>query len=100
LDAMGAAHGGDVTVVADARRREVYWATYAGGRRTAGPGVASPADVPIAGTVVGRAAVMYPEAFADAAHVDPEPEWLARVVARQRAEGQTEFPTEPLYLRR
>src|SRR5690606_32864393 len=47
LDALGAEardHGDEVTVVTDARRREVYWATYVAGRRTAGPAVAAPAE--------------------------------------------------------
>ncbi len=32
LDALGAAHGAEATVIADARRREVYWARYESGR--------------------------------------------------------------------
>lgn len=48
LDALGHAAAGladRVLVATDARRREVYWATYAGGRRLTGPGVAAPAAV-------------------------------------------------------
>jgi tRNA threonylcarbamoyladenosine biosynthesis protein TsaB len=106
LDALGAQHGGEVTVVADARRKEVYWASYAGGVRTDGPHVSAPGDVVVRGdvalrgAVVGRGALIYPEVFPGAAGGDPDPAWLARVVATQRAQGHTAFGTEPLYLRR
>lgn len=46
LDALGRAAGpGRVLVATDARRREVYFATYVDGRREFGPEVARPADV-------------------------------------------------------
>ncbi|OBH07559.1 tRNA N6-adenosine(37)-N6-threonylcarbamoyltransferase complex dimerization subunit TsaB [Mycobacterium sp. E2699] len=45
LDAIGVRTSGDVLVVTDARRREVYWARYRDGFRMAGPGVGAPADV-------------------------------------------------------
>jgi tRNA threonylcarbamoyl adenosine modification protein YeaZ len=46
LDALGRAAGpGRVLIATDARRREVYFATYADGARVAGPEVARPADV-------------------------------------------------------
>ncbi|MDI6098500.1 tRNA (adenosine(37)-N6)-threonylcarbamoyltransferase complex dimerization subunit type 1 TsaB [Actinoplanes sp. NEAU-A12] len=46
LDALGRAAGpGRVLIATDARRREVYFATYADGVRVAGPEVAKPADV-------------------------------------------------------
>ncbi|MCV7444728.1 tRNA (adenosine(37)-N6)-threonylcarbamoyltransferase complex dimerization subunit type 1 TsaB [Mycobacterium paraense] len=45
LDAIGVRTSGDVLVVTDARRREVYWARYRDGFRMAGPGVDAPADV-------------------------------------------------------
>lgn len=45
LDAIGVLTAGDVLVVTDARRREVYWARYRDGVRTAGPDVSAPADV-------------------------------------------------------
>ncbi len=90
LDALGAAHGGSVTVVADARRREVYWATYDAGERVAGPGVCRPGDVPVRGAIVGRGAALYPEAFPGAPAEgprDPDPAWLARLAARRLAAG-------------
>ena len=47
LDAIGMLTQGDVLVVTDARRREVYWARYRDGVRIDGPDVAAPADVPV-----------------------------------------------------
>jgi tRNA threonylcarbamoyl adenosine modification protein YeaZ len=46
LDAIGVYTTGEVLVVTDARRREVYWARYRNGVRVDGPAVGSPADVP------------------------------------------------------
>ena len=47
LDAIGSNRtAGDVLVVTDARRREVYWARYRDGLRIEGPAVDAPADVP------------------------------------------------------
>jgi tRNA threonylcarbamoyl adenosine modification protein YeaZ len=46
LDALGLAAGpGRVLVATDARRREVYWATYENGKRTRDPDVSRPPDV-------------------------------------------------------
>lgn len=104
LDALGAAHGGAVTVVADARRREVYWARYEEGERVEGPAVSFPGDVPAAsGAIVGRGAALYPEVFGDPPSESawhPDPAWLVRVVARRSAGGASDFGVEPLYLRR
>ncbi len=104
LDALGAAHGGAVTVVADARRREVYWARYEEGERVEGPAVSFPGDVPtVPGAIVGRGAALYPEAFGSPPPESlwhPDPAWLARVAARRGAGGTGEFGVEPLYLRR
>ncbi|WP_062131602.1 tRNA (adenosine(37)-N6)-threonylcarbamoyltransferase complex dimerization subunit type 1 TsaB [Demequina aestuarii] len=99
LDALGAAHG-DVTVVADARRKEVYWARYRDGRRMEGPEVGTPESVAAPGAVVGRGALLYPEAFPGAVGGDPDPAWLARVARERLASGETELPLEPMYLRR
>lgn len=99
LDAIGAAHGGRVTVVADARRKELYWAAYRDGVRVDGPAVAAPVDVPVAGEVVGRGAILHPDVFPGAVEGDPDPAWLVRVADRLRAAGE-DMPTEPLYLRR
>jgi tRNA threonylcarbamoyladenosine biosynthesis protein TsaB len=98
LDALGAEYG-TCTVVTDARRKEVYWATYVDGFRTAGPEVAVPDDVRVSGRVVGRGAALYPEVFANPTAADPNPAYLVRVAEAARASG-LELPTEPLYLRR
>ena len=42
LDAIGIVAGGNLLVVTDARRREVYWARYRDGVRVEGPAVAAP----------------------------------------------------------
>ncbi|WP_233213397.1 tRNA (adenosine(37)-N6)-threonylcarbamoyltransferase complex dimerization subunit type 1 TsaB [Mycobacterium hubeiense] len=98
LDAIGVDTAGDVLVVTDARRREVYWARYRDGDRIAGPAVDKPADVPTdAQAVAGspehtvlfelpRQPAMYPTAAG-----------LVRVVADWSAEPA---PLIPLYLRR
>jgi tRNA threonylcarbamoyladenosine biosynthesis protein TsaB len=107
LDGLGAEHGGRATVVTDARRREVYWATYDGGERVSGPFVSSPGAVIVHGEVVGRGVTAYPEVFgvgeegdAKTRLVDPDPAWLAHVADRSLARGETDLPTVPLYLRR
>lgn len=46
LDAIAVGTTGDVLVVTDARRREVYWARYRDGVRVDGPAVSAAADVP------------------------------------------------------
>jgi tRNA threonylcarbamoyl adenosine modification protein YeaZ len=45
LDAIGGQTRGEVLVVTDARRREIYWARYRDGVRIEGPAVSAPADV-------------------------------------------------------
>src|SRR5256885_5692579 len=51
LDAIGT---GARTVVTDARRKEIYWATYAGdGAREDGPGVVRPEELRAPGPFVG-----------------------------------------------
>jgi tRNA threonylcarbamoyl adenosine modification protein YeaZ len=44
LDAI-AVEQDEYTVAVDARRKEIYWATYKGGKRIAGPSVSKPAEV-------------------------------------------------------
>src|SRR5271168_1263966 len=72
LDAIGVRTSGDVLVVTDARRRELYWARYRDGVRTRGPEVDAPADVPWNGAnaVAGSAdhAAMFPLPRLDAEH--------------------------------
>jgi tRNA threonylcarbamoyl adenosine modification protein YeaZ len=47
LDAIAVDTTGEVLVVTDARRREVYWARYRDGIRIDGPAVNAPTDVPV-----------------------------------------------------
>lgn len=99
LDGIGVQTDGDVLVVTDARRREVYWARYRDGVRTGGPFVGPPADVPYEGAaaVAGSAAhaEMFPLPRLDAAH--PTALGLVRAVADWDASPK---PLVPLYLRR
>ncbi len=100
--AAEAVAGGQVAtefvVATDARRKEVYVATYdAAGRRLDGPHVARPAAVTTALPVVGEGAVLYPGDFADGRPpTRPSAGWLARLVVS----GVGLLPPEPLYLRR
>ena len=89
----------DFVVATDARRKEVYLATYdAGGARLDGPSVLKPADAATSAPVVGEGASLYPDAFQTAAGpTRPSAGWLARVIAEERAEL---LDPEPLYLRR
>ena len=85
-------------VATDARRKEVYVASYAGGRCVSGPEVAKPLDVATDLPVVGRGAVLYPEAFPNAVPPEhPSAAVLCDVVVGSRFEILE--PT-PLYLRR
>jgi tRNA threonylcarbamoyl adenosine modification protein YeaZ len=89
----------DFVVATDARRREVYLASYdVDGRRLDGPVVDKPATLATEAAVVGEGAVLYPEAFPHpAGPTRPRATWLARAVAEERAELSD---PEPLYLRR
>jgi tRNA threonylcarbamoyladenosine biosynthesis protein TsaB len=86
-------------VATDARRKEVYWATYdAEGARLTGPEVLKPATVATAGPVVGWGAVLYSGSFPGGRGPEhPSAAVLARVVAEERAELHD---PEPMYLRR
>jgi tRNA threonylcarbamoyladenosine biosynthesis protein TsaB len=87
------------TVATDARRKEVYLATYDDqGRRVDGPDVVRPADAATEGPVAGEGAVLYPDAFPYARPPAlPSAGWLARAVAEELAELHD---PEPMYLRR
>ena len=86
-------------VATDARRKEVYLASYSStGERLDGPSVVKPADAASSLPVVGEGAVLYPSSFPTAVGpTRPSAGWLARVVADERAEL---LDPEPLYLRR
>jgi tRNA threonylcarbamoyladenosine biosynthesis protein TsaB len=86
-------------VATDARRREVYWASYDGqGVRLDGPHVSLPSDVATNRPVVGAGALLYPDSFPGAVGPEhPDARVLAEVVVAERAEL---LDPEPLYLRR
>jgi tRNA threonylcarbamoyladenosine biosynthesis protein TsaB len=89
----------DFVVATDARRKEVYLATYdASGARVDGPVVEKPAAVATDLPVVGEGGMLYPDAFPHATGpARPSAGWLARAVAEELAEI---VDPEPLYLRR
>jgi tRNA threonylcarbamoyl adenosine modification protein YeaZ len=98
-----AAGAGAVAVATDARRREVYWATYdADGARTDGPGVGRPdvvvallADLPVAGAGV----VAYPQLGRAVAPQLPDAADLADLAVAALAAGRGFLDITPLYLR-
>ncbi|MEH3143512.1 MAG: tRNA (adenosine(37)-N6)-threonylcarbamoyltransferase complex dimerization subunit type 1 TsaB [Mycobacterium kyogaense] len=98
LDAIAAGTTGEVLVVTDARRREVYWARYCDGVRVDGPAVSAAADVPagaaaVAGSPEHAALFELPRL----APVSPTAAGLVAAVADW--DGDPE-PLVPLYLRR
>ena len=99
LDAIGGATRGDVLVVTDARRREVYWARYRDGVRVAGPQVDAPAEVnadgvqAVAGSPVLAASFGLPV-------IGPEYPTAAELVAAVRDWKAEPEPLVPMYLRR
>ena len=123
LDALAAADddpaddGARRLVLADARRREVYWAEYApDGERIAGPGVLAPAELAgrldevtwpspdLDGHLVGAGAVLHAAAF-PGRDVRPGPlhptgEAVVLLAARRVLDGAPSEPLTPLYLRR
>jgi tRNA threonylcarbamoyladenosine biosynthesis protein TsaB len=97
--AAGAEVDGPFLVATDARRKEVYWGSYADRlTRTAGPHVNRPTEVEAPGPVVGRGAVLHPDAFPKAVAPEyPSAGILAELVVRGEVEV---LPPDPLYLRR
>jgi tRNA threonylcarbamoyl adenosine modification protein YeaZ len=103
LDAIGS---GARTVVTDARRKEIYWATYADdGRRLTGPSVDKPADVVLAEPVVGDPALAAERLGRPVVPADVTTAGLLRAAGPQLADPSTlsdpgRPPLVPLYLRR
>jgi tRNA threonylcarbamoyl adenosine modification protein YeaZ len=98
LDAIGVDTVGEVLVVTDARRREVYWARYRDGVRVDGPSVNAPADVPtdveaVAGSPEHTALFDLPRLVP----TYPTTSGLARAVDWEVTQPE---PLLPLYLRR
>jgi tRNA threonylcarbamoyl adenosine modification protein YeaZ len=97
LDAIGIDTAGEVLVVTDARRREVYWARYRDGLRIDGPAVSAAADAPAdVGAVAGSPEHAALFALPRQPAVYPTPSGLVRAV------DWTIPPQQlvPLYLRR
>lgn len=105
------AREGEIVVVTDARRKEVYWAHY----RAAGPDdvecmggpEVSTADgvanrfIDSSVTFAGPGCALYPDALPTPLPVLPvHADIASRIVRARIAAGITDFPTEPLYLRR
>ena len=98
LDAIAVGTTGDVLVVTDARRREVYWGRYRDGVRVDGPAVNAAADVPAgAGAVAGSPEHAALFELPRLAPVYPSAAGLVAAVADWDVEPQ---PLVPLYLRR
>ena len=95
LDAVGS---GARSVVTDARRKEVHWATYDdAGQRLTGPGVDRPEEAPVADPVVGD--VRFAERLGrEVTAADVTTAGLVRAAAPQF--DRPPAPLEPLYLRR
>lgn len=103
LDGIAPAEG-DVLVATDARRREVYWATYRSGERLDGPNVSYPVDVvPGASTAMtGAGARLYADVLGlpllDVEY--PAPAVLVNAALDRLRAGSPSDPLTPLYLRR
>jgi tRNA threonylcarbamoyl adenosine modification protein YeaZ len=102
--ALPVAGGREFVAATDARRKEVYWARYAGsGARVSGPDVSRPAEVPDL-PVAGHAAVLYPDVLGEPIWREhPSAVVLADLVAERLRDRPGEaglLPPEPLYLRR
>ncbi|OHO67661.1 tRNA threonylcarbamoyladenosine biosynthesis protein TsaB [Corynebacterium sp. HMSC036D03] len=102
-DAIAAEHGADrrILVATDARRKEIYWATYAEGVRVEGPGLVKPGEIAVeveAVVIPGNLVEKLPEALQALPHVaaNPRPAGLVAVADL----SATPAPLTPLYLRR
>ena len=97
---------GDLIVMTDARRNEVYWARYDGqGDRVDGPYVSRPALVPTGGIkhIAGAGARKYRELFPEFTLIgpdNPDPVALAGWATDRIIAGAPPDPLTPLYLRR
>ena len=104
LDAIAAeAAGGAVLVATDARRKELYWASYdAGGARIAGPAVDRPEAIPTDGVtrVAGFGARLHDFGLEVVGPAHPSPAGLVAAAADALRANVSGAPLTPLYLRR
>ena len=104
LDAIAAqaAEPGELLVVTDARRREIYWARYRAGTRVDGPAVIAPGELDPAGAVAIAGSAPHAAQFAlplREAH-NPDPGAMVAVASAVLLAGTPPEPLIPLYLRR
>lgn len=99
LDAIGGGTDGEVLVVTDARRREVYWARYRDGVRIAGPEVCAPADVDATGVRWVAGSASHAGLFGLPV-IGPEYPTAALLAAAVNDFSEQPEPLVPLYLRR
>ncbi|MEI6252842.1 MAG: tRNA (adenosine(37)-N6)-threonylcarbamoyltransferase complex dimerization subunit type 1 TsaB [Mycobacteriaceae bacterium] len=99
LDAIGNQTRGEVLVVTDARRREVYWARYRDGERVDGPDVAAAVDVPVGGAQRVAGSPLHCELFALPA-IEPAQPIPAGLLGAVADWDRAPDPLVPLYLRR
>jgi tRNA threonylcarbamoyl adenosine modification protein YeaZ len=99
LDAIGGQTTGEVLVVTDARRREVYWARYRDGVRVDGPEVNAPADVD-PGPAQSVAGSPDHAALFGLPRIEPSYPDAAGLVAAVADWSQPPAALLPLYLRR
>jgi tRNA threonylcarbamoyl adenosine modification protein YeaZ len=103
LDGLAPDHGA-VLVATDARRKEVYWATYRDGARIDGPHVSYPVDVRYedSAAMTGAGARLYAEVLGlpllDGEH--PSPARLVMHALDKIRAGADSDALTPLYLRR
>lgn len=104
LDAIAAEAGepGELLVVTDARRREIYWARYRAGLRVDGPAVIAPAELDAAGADSVAGSEPHAALFALPTHAvhHPAPAAMVAVAATALLAGTPPEPLIPLYLRR
>ncbi len=101
--AAEAAGGREFLVATDARRKELYWASYSAfGQRVTGPEVSPAADLPAGLPVAGEGARLYPELVEQALDrpgTRPRPGWPRWPPSGSRP-GRPRRRPQPLYLRR
>ncbi|WP_306592856.1 tRNA (adenosine(37)-N6)-threonylcarbamoyltransferase complex dimerization subunit type 1 TsaB [Corynebacterium striatum] len=99
--AASAAAQGRTLVATDARRKEIYWATYEDGQRVEGPDVVKPAEIQVAVDAViipDNLVAKLPEELQNLPHTAANPR-PAGLVAVANLDAAPE-PLTPLYLRR